>query len=289
MRIGFIGLGTMGTPMALNLARKFPITVWNRSPSRYPPLAAAGARIGATPSEVARDSDVIFTMLFDAPAISEVLPDLKTALRGKTLVNASSVPEEFSHYLAREVSLAGGQFVEMPVSGSKLPAEQGQLVALLAGDADAVEQVRDVVNATIASAAVYCGPVGHGLRTKYAVNLYMIALTAGLAESLNLAKAQGIDPAVIQEVLNSGPTASAYARNKMAKVIAQDWSPQAAAKDCYNSSKLICAAAEAVDARSPLIALCRTMYEEATKAGFGDEDMIAVIKILSSSSRSSSD
>ncbi|KAJ8123399.1 hypothetical protein O1611_g9600 [Lasiodiplodia mahajangana] len=264
MRVGFIGLGTMGTPMALNLARKFPITVWNRNPMKYPPLTAAGAKTAATPSDVARDSEV-------------------PALRGKTLINASSVPEEFSHYLAKEVSQAGGDFVEMPVSGSKGPAEQGQLVALLAGDADVVERIRPVVQ-PIASTAVYCGPIGYGLRTKYAVNLYLITLTVGLAESMNLARAQGIDLAVLEEVLNAGPMASVYTRTKMAKVISRDFSPQAAIKDCHNSGKLICAAAEASAVRSPLIQTCRAMYEEATKVGFGEEDMIAVIKLLSSQS-----
>ncbi|KAI1117346.1 hypothetical protein F5Y14DRAFT_404111 [Nemania sp. NC0429] len=280
MRVGFLGLGTMGTPMALNLSRHFPITVWNRSSSRYPPLIAAGAKVGGAPSEVARNSDVIFTMLFDGAAIDDVLKDLKPSLAGKTLVNTSSVSEEFSHHLADEVRQAGGQFVEMPVSGSKAPAEQGQLVGMLAGDADVVERIRHVMK-PITNAAIYCGPIGHGLRTKYAVNLYMITLTVGLAESMNLAKAQGLDLAVLGQVLNAGPMASAYARGKMAKITSQEWSPQAATKDCYNSSKLICAAVEASAARSPLIQACRSLYAEATAAGLGDEDMIAVIKTLS--------
>ncbi|KAI1194911.1 hypothetical protein F5X97DRAFT_309639 [Nemania serpens] len=283
MRIGFLGLGTMGTPMALNLSRHFPLTVWNRSSSRYPPLIAAGAKVGAAPSEVAQNSDVIFTMLYDGAAIDEVLKDLKPSLAGKTLVNTGSVSEEFSHHLADEVRGAGGQFVEMPVSGSKVPAEQGQLVGMLAGDADVVEKIRHVMK-PMTSAAIYCGPIGHGLRTKYAVNLYMITLTVGLAESMNLAKAQGLDLAVLGQVLNAGPMASTYARGKITKITSQEWSPQAAAGDCHNSCKLICAAAEASAARSPLIQACRSLYAEATDAGLGGEDIIAVIKTLSHSS-----
>lgn len=125
----------MGTPMALNMSRHFPVTVWNRSSSKYPPLVEAGAKVGSTPSQVAQESDIIFIMLFDAAAIEDILEDLKTSLTGKTVVNTSSVPEEFSHYLAKQVNQAGGEFVEMPVSGSKLPAEQGQLVGMLGGDA----------------------------------------------------------------------------------------------------------------------------------------------------------
>ncbi|KAI1754439.1 hypothetical protein F4782DRAFT_31227 [Xylaria castorea] len=285
MRIGFLGLGTMGMPMALNLSRYFSVTVWNRSSSKYGPLIEAGAKVGSTPSQVAQDSDIIFTMLFDAAAIKDVLKDLKTSLAGKTVVNTSSVPEEFSHYLAKEVSRAGGRFVEMPVSGSKLPAEQGQLVGMLGGDAQVVEEIRPVLK-PITCAAVHCGPIGYGLRTKYAVNLYVIALAVGLAESMNLAAAQGIDIAVLGAVLNAGPAASAYSRNKITKITTQDWSSQASIKDCYNSSKLICEAAEVSGARSPLIQACRSMYKEATDAGYGEEDMIAVIKALSRSSQS---
>lgn len=124
MKIGFIGLGTMGTPMALNLSRHFPVTVWNRTPSRYPPLIEAGAKVGATPAQVAEQSEVIFVMLFDAAAIEDILEDLKKALTGKMLINSSSVSEAFSYYLAYEVNKSGGEFIEMPVSGSKLPAEK---------------------------------------------------------------------------------------------------------------------------------------------------------------------
>ncbi|KAI0540942.1 hypothetical protein GGR58DRAFT_70662 [Xylaria digitata] len=283
MRIGFLGLGTMGSPMALNLSRHFPITVWNRSPSKYTPLVEAGAKVGATPSHVAEESDVVFVMLFDAAAIDNVLGDLKKSLVGKTLVNTSSVPEEYSHYLAKEVGEAGGQFVEMPVSGSKVPAEQGKLVGLLGGDSQVVEKIRHIMK-PITSAAVYCGPIGYGLRTKYAVNLYMTALSVGIAESMNLARAQGIDLAVMGEVIDAGPAASFFAHNKIAKIISQDWSPQAATRDCYNSAKLICAAAEASATRAPLIELCRSMYAETTESGYGDEDLISVIKILSTPS-----
>ncbi|KAI3323142.1 6-phosphogluconate dehydrogenase [Xylariaceae sp. AK1471] len=221
-------------------------------------------------------------MLFDAAAIDDILDDLKKSLAGKTLVNTSSVSEEFSNYLNKEVSQAGGQFIEMPVSGSKVPAEQGQLVGMLGGDARVAEQIRHVMK-PITCAAIYCGPIGYGLRTKYAVNLYVTTLAVGLAESMNLARAQGLDLAVLGEVLNAGPAASAYSRSKITKIITQDWSTQATTKDCYNSSKLICGAAETAAARSPLIHVCRSMYAEAADAGLGEEDMIAVIKVLSRS------
>ena len=170
-RIGFLGLGMMGMPMALNLARTFPLTVWNRSSSKYPALTQAGATIGTTPSQVVEKSDVIFTMLFDGPAIQSIVDErFKSAIRGKTLVNTSSVPVDFSRRLAEQINEAGGDFIEMPVSGSKVPAEQGQLVGMMAGDPETAERVKPFVR-PLTKAAVYCGPIGSGLKTKYAVNL----------------------------------------------------------------------------------------------------------------------
>ncbi|KAI1180926.1 NAD binding domain of 6-phosphogluconate dehydrogenase-domain-containing protein [Nemania sp. FL0916] len=273
----------MGTPMALNLSRRFPITVWNRSASKYPPLVRAGARIGTTPADVAKNSDVIFTMLFDASAINDILPSLlQSSLAGKTLVNSSSVPEDFSHYLSKTITSAGGQFVEMPVSGSKQPAEQGRLVAMLSGSPPAVEAIRPVVENTICSAAIYCGPIGCALRAKYAVNLYIITVAVGLAEAMNLARAQGLDVAVLGAVINAGPASSAYTESKIAKIVTGDWMPQATARDCWNSSKLICEAAETAEAGAPLIRACREMFAMAVdEGGWGDEDLIAVVKTMS--------
>lgn len=109
-------------------------------------------------------------MLFNHAAIESVMGDsFKRALRGKALVNTSSVPVEFNQSLADRVGQAGGTFVEMPVSGSKVRAEQGRLVGLMAGNAAAAERLRPVVE-PITCAAVYCGSIGPGLMMKYAVN-----------------------------------------------------------------------------------------------------------------------
>jgi len=95
-RVGFIGLGVMGVPMALNLSRVFTLSVWNRSPSKYPLLLQAGAKIAKTSTAVVKNSEVIFTMLFNETAMREVLTDeFKHAIRGKTLINTSSVSVQF--------------------------------------------------------------------------------------------------------------------------------------------------------------------------------------------------
>ncbi|XEV01252.1 hypothetical protein FSHL1_006539 [Fusarium sambucinum] len=280
MRIGFMGLGVMGMPMALNLARKYSLTVWNRSPSKYPLLRHAGAKIADTPRQLVQDSDVIFTMLFNEAAFKSVLDSgFKDVLGGKILINTSSVSVDFSKYLANEVHEAGGQFIEMPVSGSKVPAEQGQLIGMIAGDRGVAERIMPIVE-PITKDAVYCGEIGMGLKTKYAVNLYLITMTAGLAESMALARAQNLDIKAFGQVLDAGPMASAYSKIKVAKMINQDWSAQAAIKDCYNITQLIGSASETINAQTPLISLTGSLYKQAIERGLGDYDMIAVEKVL---------
>lgn len=280
MRVGFLGLGRMGMPMALNLCKRYPTSVWNRSASKYPTVMEAGAVVCETPSKVVEKSDIIFTMLFDGPAIQSIFDDnFKRALKGKTLINTSSVSVEYSHILAQQVKIAGGSFIEMPVSGSKVPAEQGKLVGMMAGEKDVCEQVRPYV-APLTNAAIYCGSIGSGLKMKYAINTYLISMTAGLAESMNLAKAQGLDLDAFSEVLGAGPLSSAYSKLKVDKMLAQDWSAQAAIKDCYNITQLIGKAAKEANTRSPLIELCSELYGEANASGLGEDDMIAVFKTL---------
>ncbi|KAH0436413.1 hypothetical protein CcaCcLH18_04433 [Colletotrichum camelliae] len=282
MRVGFLGLGVMGTPMALNLTRKFAVTVWNRTPSKYPPLTQAGAKIGRTPAKVAEQSDVIFAMLFDDAALTSIFnDDFRGALRGKTLINTASIPVDSSKHVAAQVQKAGGNFIEMPVSGSKIPAEQGRLVGLLAGDPKIAEQMRPYVE-PLTAAAIYCGPIGFGLKTKYAVNLYLNNMTAALAESFSLAKAQGLNLEAFGQVIDAGPMASAYTKVKIPKIVNNDWAPQAAVKDCYNSTQLIVKAAEDAKVRTPYADLCREVYKEATEAGLNEEDMIAVYKLFQS-------
>ncbi|KAF5704634.1 gamma hydroxybutyrate dehydrogenase [Fusarium mundagurra] len=284
MRIGFLGLGTMGTPMAFNLRRQFPVTVWNRNVAKCTPLVEAGAKAAKTPSEVVEKSDVIFTMLFDGNAIQSMIdsePNDKfmKAIRGKTLINTSSVPVAFSQKLAQQVQDAGGKFVEMPVSGSKVPAEQGKLVGMMAGDPAIAEQIKPVVK-PITSAAIYCGPIGSGLKAKYATNLFLVSVTTGLAESVNLARAQGLDLEAFGEVLNNSPMASVYSKMKIAKILNGDWTPQAAIKDCYNSTELIKSAAQGVQVQTPFIQVCNSLYKEAHESGLGEEDMMAIYKLF---------
>ncbi|KAL2800559.1 putative NAD binding NADP oxidoreductase coenzyme F420-dependent [Aspergillus keveii] len=287
MAVGFLGLGTMGLPMALNLSRHHPLTVWNRSVSKYALLNdTQNITIAETPLQAVEASEIIFIMLFDAVAIDAVLTDdVKRALKGKTIINSTSVTVEYSQNLGKTIQdVVGGYFVEMPVSGSKIPAEQGQLVGLMAGEADVAERVRPYLG-PLTSAAIYCGPLGSGLKAKYAANTFATILAAGVGETMHFAQALGLDLDAFGQVLDASPMASAYSRGKVAKIQKGDWEAQASVGVCCYSARLIEAAAEEAGASLPLMKTCKGLYEEATADGLGKEDMVAVMKTIAKRSR----
>ncbi|OAA60030.1 3-hydroxyacid dehydrogenase/reductase [Cordyceps fumosorosea ARSEF 2679] len=293
MRVGFLGLGSMGTPMALNLAQHFPITVWNRTASKCDPFRSIpGAAVADSPAAVARQSDVVFAMLYDDSACRTILSDpaLTAALRGKTLINTSSVSVACNQLLAAHLHPAGCRFLEMPVSGSRVPAEQGKLVGMLAGGSKEDAERLAPLLGRVTAAAVHCGEeVGAGLRMKFATNLFLITMTAGLAEAMHLARAQGLDVEAFARVLDAGPMASAYSRLKVAKMVAEDWAPQAAIADCYNVTELVQGAAAEAGAETPLMTVCNGLYREAVSRGFGGDDMIAIHKVMTPPERDGED
>lgn len=166
MRCGFLGLGRMGEPMAANLLTAgHDVVIWNRSAPAVERLAARGAASAATPREVLGVADVTIEMLSGEEVIDAVLrpadPDFGTVLRGGGLLHMSTTSPECSSRLAQLVRRAGGWYVEAPVSGSRLPAEQGRLVAMAAGDDDDLDRVRPLLDAMCAT-VLRCGQPPRG-------------------------------------------------------------------------------------------------------------------------------
>jgi 3-hydroxyisobutyrate dehydrogenase len=177
--------------------------------------------------------------------------------------------------LGEDVRAAGGRYVEAPVSGSRGPAEAGELVAMLAGEPPDLDRVRPLL-APVCRQTVDCGPVPQGLAMKLAVNLFLITMVTGLTEAVALADRLGLDLDRMREVLDAGPMASAVSRGKTAKLLAADWSPQAAAHDVLKNNRLIAEAAREAGVASPLLDACHALFAETVALGHGAEDMVAV-------------
>jgi 3-hydroxyisobutyrate dehydrogenase len=281
--VGFLGLGLMGEPMALNLARTgMPLVVWNRTDARIEPLAAAGAAVAATPDEVFRRCRVVVLMLADEAAMDAVLGRGTPAfgrVAGHVVVSTGTMSPEFSRALEADVRAAGGRYVEAPFSGSRGPAEAAQLVLMPAGEPDAVTEVERLLR-PVYRQSFRCGPVPNGLLTKLAVNVFLITMVTGLAESLHFAERHGLDVAAVVDVLDAGPMASAVSRGKAAKLAARDFAPQAAIADVLKNNRLVAEAARAAGVASPLIDVCRELFAETLAQGFGAEDMAAVVRAI---------
>lgn len=284
MKIGFIGLGVMGAPMALNLARAgTQLVVWNRSRSKYGPLRELGAEVAATPRDVFAAAPIVIVMLANEGAIDEVLlrgtADFAPLVSGRTLVQMGTTSPAYSRALEADVVHAGGRYVEAPVSGSRKPAEAGQLVGMLAGDAGAVEEVRPLL-APLCARTFVCGAVPHALEMKLCVNLFLITMVTGLAEAAHVAQRYGLDLELFARIVDAGPMASAVSRGKLAKLVAKDFDVQASVADVAMNARLVAAAARDAGAASPVHDVCNALFAEAVALGRGEQDMVAVIDAI---------
>jgi 3-hydroxyisobutyrate dehydrogenase len=186
---------------------------------------------------------------------------------------------EYSAALAADVTAAGGRYVEAPVSGSRIPAEKGELVAMLAGDPDAVAEIRPLL-APMCRETVVCGAVPDALLMKLAVNLYLITMVTGLAEAAHFADRHGLDMERFVAILDAGPMASSVSRIKAGKLLARDFSVQAGVADVLKNNRLVADAARAAGIASPLLDECHSLFGETVARGYGHEDMAAVVRAI---------
>jgi 3-hydroxyisobutyrate dehydrogenase len=289
MKIGFIGLGVMGAPMALNLARAGTIlVVWNRTPEKCAPLEALGAQRVDDASDVFRAARIVMLMLASETATDSVLmrrrPEFAALVSGHTIVQMGTTSPAYSRRLQSDILAAGGTYVEAPVSGSRTPAEAGQLVGMIAGDAAAVDEVRPLLGPLCARTFV-CGPVPQALEMKLAVNLFLIATVTALAEATHFAEWHELDLELFRAVIAAGPMASSVSAVKLPKLIAREFSVQASIRDVLMNNELIAAAARDAGIASPLLDVCHALFAETDASGRGALDMAAVLCAIEERSR----
>ncbi|TPX02450.1 NAD(P)-dependent oxidoreductase, partial [Schumannella luteola] len=264
--IGFAGIGIMGAPMAARLLdAEESLTVWSRRAESCGELVARGAVLAADPEALFAACDTVILMLRDEAATDAVLGRGTDAfaerVAGHRLIVTGTHSPAYSASLAEEVAAAGGAYVEAPVSGSRVPAERGELVVMLAGDDPTALDAAERLLAPLGRAIVRCGRTPDALRTKIAVNHYMMAMVAALAESLTAARLAGVDLGAVLEVLQASPMDSPIGRVKAAKLVAGDETAQAAISDVVKNCGLVLDQVRAADATTPIIDLVASLYE----------------------------
>jgi 3-hydroxyisobutyrate dehydrogenase len=277
-RVAVLGTGIMGSAMARNLVSAgLPTVVWDRSPAATSPLAGAGAAVAASSAEAARDARVVITMLPTAEVVDSVIfadgtaaslaPGAVWAQMGTIGVTATAEFESRLGKLRPDVML-----VDAPVSGSKDPAETGQLLILASGPASAEPVVRPAFSA-IGRRTAWLGEAGQGSRMKLVVNAYMSVLIEGVAEALELAGRLGIDAASLAEVIDGGPLDAPIADAKLYKMERGDYAPEFPLEWALKDVDLAVGAAgsDAV----PLLAALSRQWRAAVDAGYGRDDVSA--------------
>ena len=206
LSVGFIGLGLMGKPMARNVLKAgFPLTVWNRTPAKTQDLVNAGAKLAASPREVAEASDVLITIVSDPPALEEVLfqrQALSGLRRGSVLIDSSTVSPDLARRVAAECAGRGVDFLDAPVTGGTWGAEKGEIVFMIGGEKNVFERVKPVLE-SMGKRFFLLGPNGSGQTVKLAMNLLLALQVDALAESLALVRAAGISGESLVEVMQS--------------------------------------------------------------------------------------
>ena len=274
--VALLGTGTMGAGMARNIAAAgIPLKVWNRTREKAEPLAEAGAEVAESPAEAVRDADIVITMLFDADSVETALDQVRDGLKqGAVLLQQSTVGVEGADRLAARAEELGLVYVDAPVLGTKKPAEDGALVILASGPDETRDVVAPVFEA-IGSRTVWVGAAGQGTRLKLVANSWVLTVVEGIAESLALARALGVEPRQFLEVVKGGAMDAPYVQLKGSAMLDGDFTPAFGLDGAAKDAGLIVEAARAAGADLAVIEAVQQHFARALDAGYGDRDMAA--------------
>ncbi len=267
----------MGAPMAANIAKAgLDVRVWNRTRAKAEPLADV-ASVADSAASAADGADILVTMLADGPAVASAFEAASPA-SGTLWLQMSTVGLDWTDRLAATAEKAGVVFVDAPVLGTRQPAEQAQLQVLASGPEEARPKATPVFDA-VGLKTLWLGPAGGGSRLKLVMNAWVLALTNATAESLGLARALSLDPALFLQTIEGGGLDVGYAHVKGKAMLAGEYPASFPAGLAAKDARLVVeAAGEDVDVAGARAVLAH--LEAAVEAGHGDEDMAALYRAV---------
>lgn len=283
-QVGFIGLGAIGKWMALNIARHFPLTVYDIRQEPLKELASAGACVASSSREVAAASDVLITMVRTYAQTREVFEGMDGALRdlrrGAVVVVMSTISPHQARELGATVSAVGASLLDSPVSGGYLRAVEGTLTLMVGGPSEALNACRPVLE-TMATNIFHIGPqVGLGQAAKNINNMLLGIQEVGASEAMVLGVKAGIDPRLLYEVITHSTGDSWAFRNRMDRVITRDFETRGALEILVKDLGIALSMADDLEMRLMLAPIALKAYQEAMASGLGEEDDSAVVKAI---------
>ncbi|WP_178020684.1 NAD(P)-binding domain-containing protein [uncultured Paenibacillus sp.] len=282
-KIGFIGLGTMGAPMASNLLKAgYPVTVFNRTTSKAAPLAGQGAAVATSPKDAAAGADVVITMVSNDESIAEVYEGVNGLLAGirpgTTVIDCSTISPALVKRLAAQIADLGGAFLDAPVTGSSPAAIDGTLVFMVGGSAETLAQVMDLFD-TMGKKVLHMGDNGSGAVAKLAHNTIVGINNLALAEGFAIAAKSGLPAERFLELVQLGSAGSKAAELKGRKIIEHDFTNQFSLALMLKDLKLASALTDGSGIPSPMLSLAKSLFQAGQTQGFGDEDLSSIVKV----------
>ena len=283
-RIGFAGLGLMGSRMARQFLDKgFPLTVWNRSAERCGPLAAAGVRVAGSPRELAEAADVVVACVAGPAAVERLVfaedGVLAAARPGFRYLECSTISPELMRRVAEALRAKGADALEAPVTGSKLGAEKGTLLLMTGGRREVHDELMPVMLA-IGSKAILCGEIGQASVVKLIGNTLISFMLEGLCEGIVAGRKAGLSIETILEVVMASGFASPYYASKGGAIARRDFEQHFSIDLLVKDQTLMLAEASASQTPLPGLAAIREVFQAARAQGLGQEDIVAVVKAL---------
>nr|CAB3249652.1 glyoxylate/succinic semialdehyde reductase 1 [Phallusia mammillata] len=283
-KIGFLGLGIMGIPMAMNLIKSgHDVTVWNRNQNKCKQLLSAGAKEGTSPADVVQQCDITFSCVSDSTAVRDLVIGNSGVLQGitsgKGYVEMSTVDNDTIKEISEAISMRGGRFLEAPVSGSKKAAETGQLVILAAGDRSLYMDGYSCFEA-MGKKTFFLGELGCGANTKLIVNMLTGTFMASLAEGLSLAEKAGLDQYTLLDVLNLSAISCPLVQTKGSAILEGHFPANFPLKHQQKDLRLALQMGEVLEQPLHVAGAANELYKRTKAIGFGDRDMSCVYRAV---------
>jgi 3-hydroxyisobutyrate dehydrogenase/2-hydroxy-3-oxopropionate reductase len=280
MHVAFLGLGIMGRPMASNLAKAgHDVTVWNRTPAKD----VEGAKTAASPAEAAQGAEVVWLCVSDTKAVEDILfgaQGVHQALSaGQLIVDSSTISPSSTRQFAQRVAAKGVQYVDAPVTGSKMGAESGTLIFIVGGPEAAIEKIKPLFAAT-GKKFFRMGETGKGQAAKLAMNLQIAMIYEGFAEALTLAAKLGIDAETMMPLIDASMVHSGVVEYKAPFVLQRDFSPNFPLRLMLKDIRLALAAAKEARVKLPGLETVEEIYDMAAEEGHANLDYAATITLL---------
>ena len=278
--IGFIGTGLMGFPMAKNLLKSgFKVKVFNRTVEKANPLKKFGAEISISIKQVVKDQDVIITMLTDDTAVNEVMKNIEFIENIKadaTVIDMSSIKPKTAFNHGNILKLKNVNYLDAPVSGGTIGAEDGSLAIMVGGDQKVFDNVFDIFKSMGNPTLV--GPISSGQVSKLA-NQIIVGLTIGaVAEAVTLCEKAGADPNKMIEALKGGWADSKILQTHGKRMINKDFSPKGKTSTHLKDMNNILECAQNFNTQLPISKLVKEMYKSLVENGHGDKDHSSLYK-----------